>query len=92
MKAVCGIFVILDPETGIQRANDLATAPPTNVKYYIKIIIRVHKIHFVSARRETPARRNRQMGRREQFDRHGGEGNGSTNVSDRQVSSRTKQT
>ena len=32
------------------------------------------------------------MGRREQFNRDGSQGNGSTNASDSQVSSRTKQT
>jgi len=47
---------------------------------------------FLSARRSTPTRRNRQMGGREQFNRDGGQGDGSTNATDRQVRSRRKPT
>lgn len=61
-------------------------------KYFITVISRVHERQFVSARRSTPARRNRQMGGAEQFNRDGGKGNGSANVTDRHVRSRTKPT
>ena len=54
--------------------------------------MRAHERGFLSARRSTSTRRNRQMGGREQFNRDGSQGDGSTNATDRQVRSRTKPT
>ena len=48
--------------------------------------------YFVLACCATASRRNRQMGRREQFNREGGQGNGATNAADSQIRSTKTQT